>query len=87
MCDLLWLTWPELALTRVMWVATRVAVVPPHRPSRGAPPACTRRPTTAPHGGWLVPEYGRLPAPLLYWDFTGEESGPGGLGWNPQGMP
>ena len=31
MCALLWLTWPELALTRVMWVAIRVVVVPPHR--------------------------------------------------------
>lgn len=49
-------------------------------------PACICHPTTAPRGpGWSLSVAG-FPL-LLYWDFAGEESGPGGLGWNPQGMP
>lgn len=46
---------------RVMRVITRSRWSQPTASSRGAPPACTCRPTTAPHGAWLVPECGRLP--------------------------
>lgn len=60
----------------------------PSSPSRGALPcACATQQQLLPTQAWLVPECGRLPAPHLYWDFAGEESGPGGLGWNPRGMP
>lgn len=71
MCALFWLTWPELAPTRVMWVAVRIAVVPPHCPSRGAPPRGRAARGLLPTWAWLVPERGRLPAPHLYRDFAG----------------
>lgn len=60
---------------------------PAPSPIQRGSPAWTDRRTTAPTRAWLVPECGRLPTPHLYRDFAGEESGPGGLGWNPRGMP
>lgn len=66
----LWLTWPELALNPVMRVATRVAVVPTHRPSRGLPRrAHAAQQLLHPHGGlagpWSVAGFPGPPPPLL----------------------
>ena len=56
-------------------------------PVQRGSPAWTGRPTTAPHVGLAGPQARPAPCSPPVLGFCGGESGPGGLGWNPRGMP